>query len=306
MIKGFFKTFVLFGMMFASVEGFSDTMPLEKLYQEKLQPEYQALAQLKERAKQRKSAYIISAVLAVVLLFVFAYYFKLLGVIVAFIMIVAGFWTLKPTKEEAGGYERLFKSKILSAITENTAGYHYIPQKLDESTFVKSNIFAPAIKQFASWDMYAKEGVSFSYVHVIFDTKENASVERMARNIFDGYLIIIERENEDEGVLVSEALRDEVADMDLPMSSFFAKGERAGKRNGFDIYGKVSQEEIDKLSPLAHNKIAISFTKERIYIALYKKSNPLEVDIFKPFDLQKAREYAKASQEIAHIVHAVQ
>jgi hypothetical protein len=306
MIRGFFKTFMLFNIMFAPMEGFSESIPIDKLYKERLQPAYQTLLPLKEQAKKRQTAYIISGVLALILLFSFAYYFKLLGFIVALVMIIAGFFTLESSKKGEDGYKERFKKEILSPIAENRAGYRYRAGKITTSTIEKSNLFAPAIKEFASWDLYEKEGVVFSYVHIVFDTKENASVERMAKNIFDGYIIMIDRASSHEGVVVSDTLRDEVSGMDLTMHSFFAKGVRSGQRGGFDIYGDVDAGIWDRVSTLHDKKVAISFKKDKRFIALYKKSNPLSVDIFQTFDLQKAKAYDSAIAEIEALVSQLQ
>ncbi len=291
--------------MFASQEGFSDQSHLEKLYHDSLRQEYASLSHLKEKAQKRKTAYIVSGILAVILLFVFIYFFKLFGLFVALIMIGAGYWTLQSSESIVGDYEKRFKRDIISPITKLTAGFSHGEGKVGQKDVEDSHLFAARIKQFASWDMYEKKGAKFSYMHVVFDTKENASLERMAENIFEGFLIMIDKKNPKEGVLVSEMLRDKVADMDLTMSSFFAKGKRGGSVNGFDIYGDVSQEDRDKTAPLKNQQIAISYQKDKTIIALYHRSNPLAVDIFKTFDLAQAKKYASTIAEIEAVIQRV-
>jgi hypothetical protein len=90
--------------------------------------------------------------------------------------------------------------------------------------------------------------------------------------------------------------------MDLTMHSFFAEGTRSGRRAGFDIYREIDEVMRDKIASLKEQKIAISFTKDKIFIALYKKSNPLDVALFQTFDLQKAISYDHAIDEIERIV----
>ena len=303
MIRGFFKTFLLFSMMFAGQEGFAKSS-VETLYKTKLVQEFHALQELKSQASKRKTAYIVSGVLALLLLGVFAYFFKLFGVVVALIMIAAGYFTLKSSKPVVGTYVKAYKELLISPITKLSAGYHYHDNRLTEEAL--GNLFAPSIKNFASWGSYEKKDVSFSFVHVVFDTKENASVERMNQNIFDGYLITIKRHHDSEGVLVSEGLRDTVSSMDMTMASFFAKGKTAGRIGAFDVYGEVSQEEVDKATSLQKLDIALSFEKDVIRIALYKKADPFAVDVYKDFDLHTAKGYESAILEIEQIVQIFQ
>ncbi len=303
MIRGFFKTFLLFSMMFAAQEGFAESS-VETLYKTKLVQEYQALQDLKSQASKRKTAYIVSGVLALLLLGVFAYFFKLFGVIVALIMIVAGYVTLKSSEPLVGAYEKAYQESLISPITKLSAGYTYHDKSVQEEDL--GNLFAPSLKNFAAWGTYTKEGVTSTYIHVVFDTKENASVERMNQNIFDGYLIILNRHTNSDGVLVSESLRDRVSGMDMTMASFFAKGKRASKVSGFDVYGDVVPEDIAKAASLANLEIAISFEKDVIRIALYKKHNPFAVDVFKDFDLSRAKSYADAILEIDQVVQTFQ
>lgn len=305
MIKHFFKTFLLFTVMFAPHEGFSSDISVEKLYKESLRAEYTKLDNLKQSAEKRKTAYIVSGVLAFVLVLLFIYFFKLPGLIAALIMIGAGYFTLKSSQPVVGAYEEAFKEQIISPITELSAGFKYVDSKLGEEELKASQLFAPRVKLFGSWDLYKKKSVQFSYIHVVFDTKENASVERLAENIFDGYLIMIDKKNEKEGVLVSESLRDKVAHMDMTMSSFFSKGKRAGKQNGFDIYGDVSAEDIDKASMLKDKKIAVSYRKDKTYIAFYKHDNPFSVNVFKTFDLLEAKSYASSIEEIEVLLEVI-
>lgn len=305
MIGAIIKTFVLFSIMFASSEAAGGSLTIEQLYTQGLQPKYQNLHTLKEQAQERKKAIIISSVVAVVTFFLFAYFFKLLGVIISLIMIAAGTWVLWPTLKNADGYETRFKKEILSPLMQNAAGYGYMPEKFSQETLANSHLFAAPIKTFSAGDMYGKEGVKFSFVHVVFNTKENASVERMAQNVFDGYIIMIDKKNPTLGVLVSEALRDVVADTNIPMRSFFANAKRTGSRSGFDIYGDVPMDTIDKISALKDQKIALSFTKEKIFIALYKANNPFDIDLLGDFDVSKAKVYDRAAHEIETLVHTL-
>ncbi len=287
--------------MFASLEG-GNEISLERLYKEKLVSNYENLNQIKIRAKKRKSAYIISGILALFLFFGFAYFFKLTGVFVALIMIAAGYFTLHNSKPVIGAYEEEYKKTIISPITELVAGYQYNDGKISEQTVKKSHLFAPPIKQYASWDLYTKEGISFSFVHIIFDTKENASLERMAKNIFEGYIIMIDKKHSHEGVAISHRLRDKVAGMDFRMSTFFADAKRQGKYNGFDLYGEIESADLEKLTSLQKQEIAISFLQDKTIIALYEQGNPFSVDVFENFDLKKANRYAKSIAQIEEIV----
>ncbi len=304
-MKNLFKLFFTFTLMFAANEGFSTEISVEKLYHDSLKKEYSLLLDLKEKAEQRKTAYIVSGILAFFLLLGFIYFFKLNGLILALIMIGAGYYTLKSSQPVVGAYEKQFKRDILSPITRLVAGFRAVPGKLSEEDLETSGLFAPRIKEFSSWDLYQKEGAKFSYIHVVFDTKENASLERMSENIFEGFLIMIEANNKQEGVLVSQSLRDKVAHMDMTMGSFFAKGKRAGSENGFDIYGEVSQEARDKLLQIRNQKIAISYQKDKTIIVLYHQSNPLSVDVFKSFDLLQAQHYAASIAEIDNVIQIV-
>ncbi len=292
--------------MFASQEGFSDQSHLDKLYHDSLKKEFSTLSNLQKLAQKRKTAYLISGAVALLVLLVFVYYFKLLGLVVALLMIVAGYFTLRSSQCVVGEYQTRFKRDIISPIAKLAGGFVYKDGKLSQDDLENAKLFAPSIKKFASWDLYEKEGAKFSYIHVVFDTKENASLERMAENIFEGFLIMIDKKNANEGVLVSELLRDKVADMDLRMSSFFAKGRRDGSVNGFDIYGRVDQVDIDKDAALKEKKIAISYQKDKTTIALFHQSNPLSVDIFKTFDLTEAKHYQKSIEEIARVIEQLQ
>ncbi len=304
-MRHIFKTFLLFTMMFSPQEGFCDLQSIEQLYHDRLKAASLSFSDIKQKAQKRKTAYSISAILAILLLFAFIYFFKLPGLIVALIMIGAGYYTLQTSQPVIGVYEQHFKRDIISPIAKQIAGFSYVEGKLSENDLKNSNLFSPRIKQFSSWDLYQNKGAKFSYIHVVFDTKENASIERMAENIFEGFLIMIDMKNISEGVLVSETLRDKVADMDLTMSSFFAKGKRAGKANGFDIYGEVSQEDIDKASMFTKKKIAISYQKDKTIIALYHSGNPLTVDLFQPFDIVQAKNYARMFEEIDHVIQSL-
>ena len=202
-MRNFFKTFLLFSLMFAAPEGFSSSKNVDTLYKETLIHTYSKLQELKTKAQKRKTTYIVSAVLALVLLAVFTYFFKLIGLFTAILMIAAGYFTIKSSEPVVGLYKKQFQKNIITPITRLTAGFTYAQAPLNQEILELSQLFAPEIKQFGSWDLYEKEGERFSYIHVEFDTKEDDSVERIAENIFDGYLIMIDAKNQQEGVLIS-------------------------------------------------------------------------------------------------------
>jgi len=304
-VKQFLKTFLLFSLMFASHEGFSSSESIDTLYKGQLIQEYAKLKKLKIKAQDRKIVYIVLAVLALALFFVLVYFFKLMGVFAAIIMIGAGYFILKSSAPVVGLYEKLFQENIISPITNQTAGFVSSQPPLSEETLEVSHLFSPEIKQFSSWNLYQKEGIKFSYIHVAFDTKHDDSVERIAENIFDGYLIMIDMPNKLEGVLVSEKLRDKVAINDTTMRSFFSKGDKAGKQNGFDIYGSVSQENRDKVSPLHDKMVAVSYRNTMTYILLYKNTNPFSIDVFHDFDLLQAKKYEDAIVEIESLIQII-
>ena len=302
MLKGFFKVFFFTSLMFAATEGFGETN-INSLYQDKLLPTYEALKPQKDIAKKRKTTYIISAVLAVVLFLVFAKFFKLTGVIVALIMIASGYFVLKNSGSNVvGDYESEFKNSIITPIGKNCCGFSYAGDNIEKTLLQKSDIFAPRIKLYHSWDLYKNDDSIFSYIKATFDTKESASVERMNENIFEGYFIIINKPNQNEGILVSDSLREKVSNMDLEMSSFFANASRGDKVGEYTIYGEVSQSDVDRLSPLSSLMVAISLKKDATYVVVYKKSNPLKVDPLKDFNLQSAKEYEEVFKEISAFV----
>jgi hypothetical protein len=291
--------------MFASTEGFSSSL-IESLYRDRLLPTYEALLPKKEIAKKRKTTYIISAILAVVLFLVFAKFFKLTGVIVALMMIGAGYYVLKNSGSNVvGDYEREFKEKIITPIGQNCCGFSYEKESIKESLLEKSDIFAPSIKLFKSVDLYKSEDSMFSYIQATFNTKESASVERMNENIFKGYFIIINKPNSSEGILVSDSLREKVSNMDLEMNSFFANAKRADKIGAFTTYGEVSKDDIDRLSPLSSLDIAISLKKDATYVVVYKKENLLNVDPLKGFNLESAKSYEEAFKEVSEIISKI-
>ena len=100
-------------------------------------------------------------------------------------------------------------------------------------------------------------------------------------------------------------LRDVVADMDVEMASFFAKGKRGSMYHGFELYDFVDDKDINRVKKFANKEIAFSFrnSRSKVYIALYKKINPLNIHIFSNFDIDKARGYADFFKEIDELVH---
>jgi len=305
MYRNFMRVFLFATFMFASTEGFSSSL-IDSLYKDRLLPTYEALIPKKEIAKKRKTTYIISAVLAVVLFLVFAKFFKLTGVIVALIMIGAGYYVLKNSGSNVvGDYTSEFKKSIITPIGDSCCGFVYEKDAIEQTLLEKSDIFAPSIKLFKSWDLYKSEDSIFSYIQATFDTKESASVERMNENIFIGYFIVIDRKNSNEGILVSDLLREKVSNMDLEMNSFFANAKRADKIGAFTTYGEVSKDDIDRLSALSSLSIAISLKKDATYVVLYKKTNPLNVDPLKDFNLETAKSYEKAFKEVSEIISKI-
>ncbi len=287
--------FVFFAL--SPVDGFSSSS-VEELYAQELKESYTELAPLKKEAEKRKRTYIISAILAVGTLLLFTYFYKLTGLIVSLIMIAAGIWVLKSNAPTKGSYEERFKKEIISPLI----GLSYHDSAFTQEEIEESHLFAPSFKSYEAWDRYEDHNASLSYVRIVFDTKENASVERFAENIFEGFILKLPYHDSSNGVGVSHALRDKVAKGDIPFSSFFAKGTREVEAHGFDFYGSIKREDKERLFDLNDLPIAVSFRPNGIYIALLMRPNPLVVDSFKEFDLLAAKAYAKSMQIVHRLI----
>ena len=298
MISLFWKRTLLFSLMMMLPLESVASIDVEKRYAQTLQKEYIALSPLQERAKIKKRNLIISTILALVVFLLFTYYFKLTGVIIALIMIAAGFYVLKTPDDGTLDYKHAFKERVLSSLIDYT--YHDSPFTEDE--IKNTSLFAARFKSFSAWDLYEKGDTSFSYVHIVFDTKENASVERMNRNIFEGFILKIKHPSHSDAVAVSELLRDTVSGMDFTMSSFFADKKGREKRGGFDIYGALEEGDFNKIAALQAEAIAISFNPEATYVAFFHRGNPLSVNPSKDFDLQQAKSYAKSVAQLESLI----
>ncbi len=297
-MKRFIKLVLTMGLFFASTQGFSNQDDIEKIYQS-LKPQYESMSKLKEVAKKGKTINYISAALALVIFLLFAKFFKLYGVIVALMMIAAGYYVINRANSAPKTYETLFKQKIISPLS---GGYRYTPDAITLQDIKNSKIFLPTIKNYTIVDTYRKRNISLAYVVAIFYTKENASVERFNENKFNGIFIKLEKPTKSNGVVISDAFREKVADMDIEFSTFFADAKRVGKREGFDIYGEIRDEEFDKIVKLSDKSVAISFTNDAIYILLYRIEDPLKVDIFREFNRQVTQEYAEFFKMVDEVV----
>jgi uncharacterized membrane protein YbaN (DUF454 family) len=301
MIKSlFFK--ILFGaiVIFATSEGVGSS-DLETLYQNRLKPTINMLKPEQEIAKKRQRNIYISIALAVVVFILFAKYFKLAGVLVWLIMVVAGYFVIVKSVPKSD-YERLFLKRIATPIGVNCCGYEYEGKKVDLQEIKNSKLFAPQIDNSYLGSSFGKKGVSFGYVVLTFKTKESASVERFNKNKFEGFIIKIDHPNSKTGAIISQNLIDQVADMDIAMASFFAKGKRGDRVGEWQIYGDVDEDMIEKIAPLKARSVGVSFTKDAIYIALPYKRDPFKVDSFKRFDLDSAKELDMLFRDIDSIV----
>ncbi len=301
----FIKSFLIISFTAVSIYGSGGSSSVENLYEKTLKPYYESIKEHKEFAKKRKTAYIISAILAVIVFVIFAKYFKGPGVVAALVMCVAGYLYLKGLTSPIGVYEKLYKSNIISPISYENGGYKFKDSKFTQYEVDQTNIFRPIIEVFESKDIYEKDGVRVGWIDIEFDTKENASVERFAENVFTGFLIEIDIKTNSNGVLISQKLKDVVADMDIEMAAFFAKGKRGSMYHGFELYDFVDDKDINRVKKFANKEIAFSFrnSSNKVYIALYKKINPLNIHIFSNFDIDKARGYANFFKEIDELVH---
>jgi len=301
MIKSLFLK-ILFGaiVIFATSEGVGSS-DLETLYQNRLKPTIDMLKPEQDIAKKRQSQIYISIALAVVVFILFAKYFKLAGVLVWLIMVVAGYFVITKSSPKSA-YERLYLEKIATPVGVHCCGYEYLGKKVDLQEIKNSKLFAPQIDNSYLGSSFGKKGVSFGYVVLTFKTKESASVERFNKNKFKGFIIKIDHPNSKRGALISQNLIDQVADMDIAMASFFAEGKREQRVGQWQIYGEVNEDMIDKVAPLNGRGVGVSFTEDAIYIALPYKRDPFKVDSFKRFDLDSAKELDNLFRDIDRVV----
>ncbi len=302
MLRNFFKLFLFASFSLASLQGFSHHQSFDDLYQKELKPSFEALKPLQEYAKKRQTTYILSAILAVVVFIGFVKYFKLLGALVAILMIGGGIFYLKQIQPAVNPYISAFNYKIVSPIASFCCGFSYKDSKITQDEIKESKLFSPRVKNYDAKGLFVKDGVKFGYVDITFDTKENASVERFAENVFLGFVIVISKKHSDEGIILSDTFKQKVADIDPEFSSFFSNLPRGGKKNGFEIYGNISQKDIDTCSSLKSKEIAVSFTKNNTYIFIPQKSNPFDENVYKDFDLERAKGYLQIFQNIKSLI----
>ncbi len=294
---------VLFGLvlLWSVSEGAGCEPDLQTLYEKKLKPVYQKLQPARTFEQKRKQTIWISLVLAITVFLLFAKFFKLPGVIVALLMIGAGTFVIMRATPKSH-YPELFKAHILSPIAQACCGYHYQKDAINGDQIKRSPLFAPSIKNYTVINGFGDKQTHIAFVVLAFDTKENASVERLNQNRFEGYFVIIDKPNPYQGAVVSERLRDQVAHDDLEMQSFFAKGKRGEHYGSWQLYGNVDSTFVDKLSGLEKEPLAIGFDKAYVYIALSHQGNPFDEKAFENFDLQSAQTYQQAFETIAGII----
>ena len=302
MFKTFFRLFLFASLSFAAMEGFGGHN-IQTLYEKVLKSNYEKIAPLKEYAQKRQTTYVISAVLALLVFALFVKYFKAAGALVALLMIAGGIYYLRMQTPAISPYKEKFSEYIITLIAQNCCGYRYTPGKITIDEIKESRIFSPRIKTFTAKNgLYVKKGVKVGYVEIEFDTKENASVERFARNVFSGFVMILDQPHAKEGALVSEPFLQHVADADLDFSTFFADMSRNGKRGGFVLFGDLSQEILDRCGDFTGEEIAVSMTRNKTYLFWYQKNDPLDPGVYAHFDLQAAKGYAKVFEEIDRLV----
>ena len=305
MYRHLFRIFILFSLGFAALEGAGNGGDIKQLYKQVLKSNYEQIAPLKEAAKKRQNAYIFSAIFALVIFAIFVKFYKAPGALVAFLMIGAGIYYLKQSEPKIDIYKEAFGEKILTPIGKQCCGFVYKRGKITRQEVEESGLFAPRIKSFeAKEGIFEGNGVRFGYVRIIFDTHENESVERFAENEFEGYVIELNRPNTHKGVLVSERLKQSVADIDPEFSAFFSKLPRKGKSNGFEVYGDVPQQRLDQCYPLADKEVGIAFLPHKTILFLSAKQDDLDPSVYGQFDLKSAPGYRQAFQKIANIVKA--
>lgn len=301
MFRSFLKL-LLFMTMFAATEGFGANTDISALYETKLAPAYEKLAPMQKKASEKKSLYIVLAIAAVILFVLAVKFMQLRGAIVVIIFVAAAVAYLQKSEPVISQYQKLFKERILSVIAENTGDYRYKGDALSLHDLKQSRLFGPSVELFRSGDLYEKEGVRFGYIHVDFNTKENAAAERFDDNIFDGIMIEIDHPNAEAGVMISRKLKDAVALQNLSMQEFFADMRRSGEKGAFSPFGKVPDEAVEKAKAFSNLPIGVSFQKEKTYILLYTGDDPLSVDPARRFDLDQARRYAETFETVHRLI----
>ena len=290
-------------LSFAAAEGYSDRGTLENLYEKILKPNYEKIAPLHDYARKRQTSYIISAILALLVFVLFVKYFKAFGALVAILMIAGGVWYLRTQTPVISPYKAKFAELILTPIAEHCCGYRYLPGKIAKADIDAGKLFSPRIKHFTAQEgLFVKKGVKAGYVEIEFDTKENASVERFAENIFRGFVIILDRPHQGNGAIVSEGFKEKVADIDPEFSAFFSDLPRRGKEEGFLLFGDVAENIVDRCHRFADREIALAMTKQKSYIFWYRDRDPLDPDLYGRFDLKSAEGYASLFKEIDTLV----
>jgi len=308
MIKNIFGIFFFITLSFAQSSGAStdiktESKSIENLYTHELLAIYKEISPLKELAQKEKKTYIISAIIAILVFVLFTKYFKFQGFLVSLIMIGSGAYVLYKNSKNIVDYQTHFKKEIISKISKNCCGFEFISSRgINKQMIKKSRIFAPDIKEFNSIDLYEKDGVKFGFVVATFDTKESASVERFNKNRFEGFFIVIDGKSSSDGVMVSDSLREKVANMDIAFNSFFADDKRGKKEGEWSIYGDISKEDFDRADKLSDKDIAISFYKDKIFLAIYQQGYPFSVDIMSDFTLKKAMFYEDNFKEIDRVI----
>lgn len=300
----FFKFFTIFLFSFATLNASGGSISTKELYNNSLKQEYEKIKPYKDLAKKRKSTYIMSAIVALLMFGLFAKFFGFSGVIVSLIMIGFGIYYLKSIKTSpVSEYETIYKTKLISPIGYHQSGFVYKNGNLTQDEFNATRLFEPKPKAYYSQDLYVKEDAQFSWVDVTFDTKQNASLEKFDENRFQGFIITINKPTASDGILISDALKSKVAQSDIEMNNFFANATRNGRKENFEVYGDVSEADVQKAMELGNELLAISFEKDKINIALYMMQNPLEASTFSEFDLSTALKYEKAFHQVETIVN---
>ncbi len=303
MLKHLTRLLLFVSIAFATAEGFGGAQPIETLYEKVLKPNYEKIAPLKAYAKKRQTSYMLSALLAVVVFALFVKYFKATGALVALLMIAGGIYYLKTQTPVISPYKAKFSELILQPIAMNCCGFRYEPGRITQKEIEASRIFSPRIKFIdASEGLFVRDGVKFGYVDIEFDTAENASVERFAENVFHGFVIVLDRPSTKTGGVVSDLLIQKVADIDPQFSAFFADMPRSGKKCGFEIFGDLPQERIDRCERVKEKMMAVSFQQDRTYIFLYEEQNPLDPSLYGDFTLQAAKRYVALFEEVDRLV----
>ncbi len=304
MYRTFMKFILVLILGFTAAEG-AGSAPgpakpdFEHFYAQVLKPAYDKIAPLRNYAQQRQRTYIISAILAIVVFALFVRFFQATGALIALIMIVVGIWYLKSAKPVVGPYKQVFAETILTPLSQHCCGFKYRRGGWQEEEIVKSGLFSPRIKSFEAVDgIWEKAGIKAGYVSIVFDTKENASVERFARNLFSGYVIEIPANSDANGTIITDLFKHEVADDDPEFSAFFSTYPRKGHQEGLEIYGDVPDSIVEKCVLSANEPVAAAFLPNKILIFYILKSDPLEPPVATEFTLKKALAYKAAFEKL--------